>query len=74
MQLPSASSQRYLMVPSSRETCFRATVGAVMKHCSASWVRRGLERSVIPSKDVMPRCSQVNTCRARKAGWPRALK
>lgn len=27
MQLPSRSSQRYLTVPSSRETCLRATVG-----------------------------------------------
>ena len=37
MQLPSANSHKYLTVPSSFEVCFRATVGAVMKHVSASW-------------------------------------
>ena len=71
MQLPSPISQRYLMVPSSRDTCFRATLGAVMKQVSFSFSRRGLERFVIPSKSVTPRWSQVNTCLPRKAGSPR---
>ena len=30
MQLPSCSSQRYLIVPSSFDTCLRATVGTVI--------------------------------------------
>ena len=71
MQLPSASSQRYLMVPSSFDTCFRATLGAVRMQVSFSFSRRDLERFVIPSKSVTPRWSQVNTCLPRKAGSPR---
>ena len=74
MQLPSANSHKYLTVPSSFEVCFRATVGAVMKHVSASWARSGLDKSVISSKERTPRCSQVNTCLARKAGCPIFLK
>ena len=74
MQLPSASSHRYFMVPSSLDTCFRATVGAVIQHVSASWTRRGLDRSVISSKERTPRCSHVKTCRARNAGCPIPLK
>ena len=55
MQLPSESSHRYLMVPSSLDTCFRATLGTVRKHCSASFCRRALDRSLISSKEVTPR-------------------
>ena len=32
--------------------------------------RRGLDRLLISSKERTPRCSQVNTCLPRKAGWP----
>ena len=71
MQLPSESSHRYLMVPSSRETCLRATLGAVMTQVPFSFSRRALDRFVISSKDVTPRWSQVNTCLPRKAGSPR---
>ena len=62
------------MVPSSRDTCLRATLGAVMKQVSVSFSRRGLERFVISSKSVAPRWSQVNTCLPRKAGSPRELE
>ena len=71
MQLPSASSHRYFMVPSSLDTCFRATLGTVRMQVSHSFSRRDLERLVISSKDVAPRWSQVNTCLPRKAGSPR---
>ena len=74
MQLPSDSSHRYLMVPSSRDSCFRATVGAVIKQRSASFSRSGLERFVMSSKDVTPRCSHVKTCLARNAGSPSSLR
>ena len=61
------------MVPSSLETCFRATVGTVSRHCSFSFSRRGLERLLISSKEVTPRWSHVKICFPRKAGSPIAF-
>ena len=55
MQLPSPSSHRYLMVPSSWDTCLRATLGTVRKQVSFSFSRSDLDRSVISSKEVTPR-------------------
>ena len=54
MQLPSGSCHRYFMVPSSLETCFRATTGggddtSAPGRASA---RRALGRSVISSKEA----------------------
>ena len=37
------------------EPAFRATLGTVRKHCSASFCRRALDRSLISSKEVTPR-------------------
>ena len=54
-QLPSDSSHRYLMVPSSLDTCFRATWGGVRKASWESFSRSALDRSVISSKEVTPR-------------------
>ena len=71
-QLPSRSFQRYLIVPSSFETCLRATEGAVMSYSPSSFLRRGLERFVMASKLTAPRCSQVKTCFARNFGSPMA--
>ena len=74
MQLPSDSSHRYLMVPSSRDSCLRATTGAVIKHRPFSFSRRDLERLVISSKEAAPRCSHVKTCLARNAGSPSSFR
>ena len=47
MQLPSDSSQRYLIVPSSRDTCLRATTGAVIVYSAASFSRSGFGTLII---------------------------
>ena len=69
-QLPSDSSHRYLMVPSSRDTYFLATWGGVRKAREDSFSRSALDRSVISSKEETPRYSQWKICLARKAGSP----
>ena len=70
MQLPSASSQRYLMVPSLADTCFRAALGTVRAQVSPRRSRRERGRLDISSKEVTPRLSQEKTCFPRKAGSP----
>ena len=51
MQLPIGQA---IQVPSNRDTCLRATWGAVVKQYSPCSFRRDLERLVIPSKFVTP--------------------
>ena len=46
------------MVPSSLDSCFRATLGGVSRHWFFSFSRRLLDRSDIWSKEVTPRYSQ----------------
>ena len=58
------------MVPSNLDSCFRATVGTVMRQVWESLHRSAFARLLISSKDLAPRCSQVNTCFARKDGSP----
>ena len=74
MQLPSANSHKYLMVPSCLDTCFRATFGTVRVNSLFSLSRRSLGRFVISSKEVTPLWSQVKTCLPRNAGWPMAFR
>ena len=54
MRVPSASSNRYLAVPSV-ETSLRVSLGVPTVQASASRVRRALGRSDIAAKSVTPR-------------------
>ena len=74
MQFPSASSQRYFTVPSSREVCFRAIFGGVRVQHSFSFSRSGLERFVISSQLSAPFWSQLKSCLPRKAGSPNSRR
>ena len=54
MRVPSASSNRYLVVPSV-ETSLRVSLGVPTVQASASRARRALGRSDIAAKSVTPR-------------------